>query len=190
MSNIKLILENIKTIEYLDLDDLVYILKRFTPNLKELSQSDIDYILKNTNRNVRSAFKLLGISPKELAGKISPLELDQHVFNIEKDTLENDYYRKVLFTNKFQVVLMSLKVGEEIGMEKHSHLDQFIRVERGKGKVIMNGVEYRITDGYAIIIPSNTNHNIINTGRTQLKLYTIYSTPTHRKGLIEIDRSD
>jgi mannose-6-phosphate isomerase-like protein (cupin superfamily) len=106
--------------------------------------------------------------------------------NIEKLTLNNNNFRKVLFTGKYsQLVVMSLKPGEDIGMEIHHGLDQFFRVDSGNGKLIMGGVVKRISDGFAVVVPGGTKHNIINTSKSKdLKLYTIYSPPNHPKGTI------
>ncbi len=107
-----------------------------------------------------------------------------YVINIEETAKENNDFRRVLYTAKnSQLVLMSLKAGEEIGMEMHT-LDQFFRVEKGEGKAVIEGVEHEIKDGSAIVIPAGTNHNIINTGSQEMKLYTIYSPPNHRDGVI------
>ena len=107
-----------------------------------------------------------------------------YVINIEEAAKENNNFRKVLYTAKnSQLVLMNLKAGEEIGMEMHI-LDQFFRVEKGEGKAVIEGVEHEIKDGSAIVIPAGTNHNIINTGSQEMKLYTIYSPPNHRDGVI------
>src|SRR4030042_17729 len=102
--------------------------------------------------------------------------------NIEKDTLANNFFRKVIFTaSHSQLVLMSLKPGEEIGEEVHDTLDQFFRFEKGEGKVVIEGQEFPISDGSAVVIPSGTKHNIINTsGSEPFKLYTIYSPPNHQ----------
>src|SRR3989344_296291 len=105
------------------------------------------------------------------------------VTNIEKDTVENNNFRKVVYTApNSQLVLMSLKPGEDIGSEVHQ-LDQFLRVEKGTGKTVLNGAEYPIEDGSAIVVPAGTEHNIINTGETEMKLYTVYSPPNHRDGV-------
>ena len=114
-----------------------------------------------------------------------------YVDNIEKLTLENENFRKVLYTAKnSQLVLMSLKLAEEIGEEVHG-LDQFLRIEKGSGKAILDGVEYEISDGSAIIVPAGTKHNIINTSAdAELKLYTIYSPPEHRDGVIHAAKAD
>jgi len=108
------------------------------------------------------------------------------VQNIEKATLENDNFRKVIYTAKHsQIVLMSLLPGEEIGEEVHDTLDQFFRFEKGQGKAVINGVESDIGDGSAVIIPAGTKHNIINTSETEaLKLYTIYSPAHHQDGVV------
>jgi mannose-6-phosphate isomerase-like protein (cupin superfamily) len=106
--------------------------------------------------------------------------------NIEKETLENNNFRKVLYTAKYsQLVLMSLKPKEEIGIETHEKNDQFFRFESGQGKCIIDGNEYKVTNGDAIIVPAGAKHNIINISDTEaLKLYTIYSPPNHKDGII------
>jgi len=108
------------------------------------------------------------------------------ITNIEKDTEGNEFFRKVIFTAKYsQLVLMSLKPGEEIGKEVHNNLDQFFRFEEGKGKVVIEGTEFSVEDGSAVVIPAGTEHNIINTSLQEpLKLYTIYSPPNHQDGTI------
>jgi len=104
--------------------------------------------------------------------------------NIEQDTLDNDSFRKVLYTGKhIQLVLMTLKPGEEIGTETHETIDQFFRIESGKGKSIINGNEYNLSDGDVIIVPAGAEHNIINTGNTALQMYTLYSPPNHQDGI-------
>ncbi len=112
--------------------------------------------------------------------------------NIEKDTLENDNFRKVLYTGKHsQLVLMSLKPKEEIGMEVHSENDQFFRFEKGNGKCIIDGNEYDLKDGVAIIVPAGAQHNIINTSENEdLKLYTIYSPAHHKDGIIRATKAE
>jgi len=108
-----------------------------------------------------------------------------YITNIEKVTEDNSNFRKVLYTAKHsQLVVMSLKPGEEIGEEVHD-LDQFIRVEEGEGKSVLDGMEYFIEDGSAIIIPEGTRHNVINTSSDkEMKLYTVYSPPNHRDGVV------
>ena len=113
-----------------------------------------------------------------------------YITNIEKATAENADYRRVLYTAKnSQLVLMSLKAGEEIGEETH-HLDQFIRVEEGKCKVILDGVEHVMEKDYAVVIPAGTKHNVINIGETDLKLYSIYSPPEHKDGTVHKTKAD
>ena len=113
-----------------------------------------------------------------------------YVDNIEKLTTENQNFRQVLYTAKnCQLVLMALKPGEEIGMEVH-HLDQFFRIEQGTGEAILDGVKSAIGDGSAIIVPAGTDHNIINTGKTPMKLYTIYAPPNHRDGVVHLTRDE
>lgn len=112
--------------------------------------------------------------------------------NIEKDTLENTNFRKVLYTAKHcQLVLMSLKPGEEIGMEVHPDNDQFFRFEKGQGKCIIDGNEYTLSDGSVIIVPSGAQHNIINTSSSEdLKLYTIYSPAHHKDGIVRATKAE
>jgi mannose-6-phosphate isomerase-like protein (cupin superfamily) len=106
--------------------------------------------------------------------------------NIEKKTLKNNNYRKVLYTtSNLQLVLMSLKPGEEIGIEKHKGTTQFIRVEAGNGLAIIDGERKYIKDGDVLVINPNTYHNIINIGNEKLKLYTIYTPPEHSRNLVE-----
>ena len=113
-----------------------------------------------------------------------------YITNIEKATVENADYRRVLYTAKnSQLVLMSLKTGEEIGEEVH-HLDQFIRIEEGKCKVILDGVESIMEEDYAVVIPVGTKHNVINIGASDLKLYSIYSPPEHKDGTVHKTKAD
>ncbi len=105
--------------------------------------------------------------------------------DIEKLTKENHFFRKVLFTGKhIQLVVMSLKPGEEIGLEVHDNVDQFFRVDEGGGEVTIDGKKSQIKDGFAVVVPAGSEHNIVNTGDTDLKLYTIYSPPNHPDGTI------
>jgi mannose-6-phosphate isomerase-like protein (cupin superfamily) len=108
-----------------------------------------------------------------------------YVVQIEDVTLNNVNYRQVLFTAKHsQLVLMNLKAGEEIGEEVHE-LDQFIRFEAGEGMVILDGQKQTVGDGFAVVIPAGTRHNVLNTSKTQdLKLYSLYSPPEHKDGTI------
>ena len=108
------------------------------------------------------------------------------VKNIEQETLANNNFRKVLYTSQHgQVVVMSLLPKEEIGMEVHSYTDQFFRVDSGEGKVIMDGEESLISDGFAVVVPAGTMHNVINTSADKpLKLYTIYMPPHHVDGIV------
>jgi mannose-6-phosphate isomerase-like protein (cupin superfamily) len=112
--------------------------------------------------------------------------------NIEKETLANENFRKVLYTGKHsQLVLMSLLPGEDIGMEVHTDNDQFFRFESGAGKCIIDGNEYDLADGSVIIVPSGAEHNIINTSSTEpLKLYTIYSPAHHEDGVVRATKAE
>ncbi len=111
--------------------------------------------------------------------------------NIEEITKGNENFRKVLYTGKHsQLVAMSLKPGEEIGAEVHTDVDQFFRIDAGEGKCVIDGNEYAIKDGFAVIVPAGANHNVINTGASDLKLYTIYSPPEHRDGVVRATKAD
>ncbi len=114
-----------------------------------------------------------------------------YVTNIEKDSLDNGNFRKVIYTAKnSQLVVMSLKPKEDIGSEVHQ-LDQFIRVEKGSGKAVLNGKEYELADGSAVVIPAGTEHNIINASETdEMKLYTVYSPPNHKDGTVHPTKAD
>jgi mannose-6-phosphate isomerase-like protein (cupin superfamily) len=126
--------------------------------------------------------KTLSSLIRVIAAKAS---LKGFISDIEKDTVENKNFRKVLYTGKnSQLVLMSLKPGEEIGEEIHPDTDQFFRVDSGSGEVVINGMETPIKDGFAIVIPQGAKHNVINTGKDDLKLYSIYSPPHHERNTI------
>lgn len=114
------------------------------------------------------------------------------VVNITEATIQNNNYRTALWTGKhLQVTLMSLRVGEDIGLEIHPHLDQFIRIEQGQGIVMMGDNKYnldfqrRVYDDFAFIIPAGKWHNLYNTGNVPLKLYSIYAPPQHPHGTIQ-----
>lgn len=109
-----------------------------------------------------------------------------YIVNIEELTVENTSFRKVLYTTpEMQLVLMSLKPGEDIGSEVHPNITQFFRVEAGKGTVILNGVETFIEDGSSIVVPAGVEHNVVNTGDVDLKLYTLYTPPEHKHGVVQ-----
>lgn len=114
-----------------------------------------------------------------------------YVDNIEEKSEDNDNFREVVFTSDhMQLVVMSLKVGEDIGEEVHETVDQFIRVESGEGLAVLNGEETKISDGFAVVIPAGTKHNIINQGGSEMKLYTIYTPPQHRDGTIHVTKAE
>jgi mannose-6-phosphate isomerase-like protein (cupin superfamily) len=106
--------------------------------------------------------------------------------NLEEETRKNTNFRRVLYTGKYsQLVFMSLKAGEEIGEEVHDNVDQFFRFEGGEGKVVIDDVEHKVTDGIGVIVPAGAKHNVINTSDAEdLKLYTIYSPPQHQDKVI------
>jgi mannose-6-phosphate isomerase-like protein (cupin superfamily) len=112
------------------------------------------------------------------------------VKNIESLAVKNNDFRRVLYTAKYsQLVVMSLAPSEEIGEEVHT-LDQFFRVEEGTGEAVLEGFRTAIASGFAIVVPAGMNHNIINTGSVPMKLYTLYSPPNHRDGVVHHTRKD
>ena len=113
------------------------------------------------------------------------------VANIEKLTVENTDFRRVLYTGKhLQLVLMTLKPGEEIGAEVHEEHDQFFRVESGRGTVEIDGQRTAIEDDDAVIVPAGARHNVVNTGTEPLALYTLYGPPEHRDGVVHARKAD
>jgi len=114
-----------------------------------------------------------------------------YITQIEDATVMNSKYRQVLFmATHSQLVLMSLKPGEEIGEEVHE-LDQFIRFEAGEGKVVLDGQEHSVRDGFAVVIPAGTRHNVLNTSSSSaLKLYSVYSPPEHKDGTVHVTKKE
>lgn len=113
-----------------------------------------------------------------------------YVGDIEKETLDNNNFRKVLYTASYmQLVVMSIPAGEDIGEEIHGQ-DQFIRVEAGEARAVLDGVEHALRDDGVTVIPAGTKHNIINTGDEPLKLYSIYATPHHEDGTVHATKAD
>lgn len=113
-----------------------------------------------------------------------------HAIDIERATLDNGDFRRVLYTGAHcQLVLMCLSPGEEIGEEVHD-VDQFFRIEAGKGMAVVNGYEYAVADGSSLIVPAGAKHNVVNIGREALKLYTIYAPPHHRDGTVHKTKAD
>ena len=112
------------------------------------------------------------------------------VANIEQLTESNSDFRRVLYTGKnLQLVLMAIEPGEEIGEEIHEDRDQFFRVETGSGEVLIDGTRSKIAPDDGIIVPAGARHNIINTGDTPLRLYTLYAPPEHREGTVHADKA-
>ncbi len=114
-----------------------------------------------------------------------------YVTNIEELALANDNFRKVIYTGpKSQLVLMSLSPGVDIGEETHE-LDQFIKIESGKGKAVLEGISYEIKEGYGLVVPAGVRHNIINESQNEaMKIYTLYSPPEHKDGIIHLTKED
>jgi mannose-6-phosphate isomerase-like protein (cupin superfamily) len=126
--------------------------------------------------------KIQQIAKQILSEKEPPVDskLKGYVVNIEKETVNNSNFRKVLYTGEHsQLVLMSIKPKQDIGIEVHD-VDQFFRIDAGSGKVIINDVEHKVSDGFAIVIPAGAKHNVVNDGDEDLKLYSIYSPPHHK----------
>lgn len=118
--------------------------------------------------------------------------MNGYTTNIERDTLENEDYRRVLYTGRYtQLVLMTLRPGEEIGRETHDGHDQFIRVEAGTGVAVLDGEETPLSDGVIVVIPAGAEHNVVNTSDdTPLRLYTLYSPPEHPDGTVHPTKAD
>lgn len=113
-----------------------------------------------------------------------------YISNIEKETIDNNHFRKVIYTGKHsQLVVMSLKPNEDIGEEVHE-VDQFLRIEQGKGQAILDGVIYDVQDDFAIVVPAGAKHNVVNNGDGFMKLYTIYSPPEHLKDTVHPTKDD
>jgi mannose-6-phosphate isomerase-like protein (cupin superfamily) len=115
-----------------------------------------------------------------------------YAIGIEKETRKNSDFRRVLYTGKYsQLVLMSLRSLEEIGMETHPDRDQFFRFENGEGRVIIDGVAHAVKDGDVIVVPAGAKHNVVNTSKKlELKLYTIYSPPEHQDKVVRHTKAD
>ena len=113
-----------------------------------------------------------------------------YVDDIERATLGNEDFRRVLYTGKnLQLVLMTLPPGCDIGEEVHEDRDQFFRIEEGEGVIRIDGVDNRVEDDFAVIVPAGARHNVINTGNAPLRLYTIYGPPEHKDGVIHRDKA-
>jgi mannose-6-phosphate isomerase-like protein (cupin superfamily) len=111
--------------------------------------------------------------------------------NIEKQTVGNEDFRRVLYTgHNLQLVLMTLQPGEEIGEEVHEDRDQFFRIEEGSGAVDIDGVANRVEDDFAVIVPAGARHNVRNTGSQPLRLYTIYAPPEHKDGIVQSTKEE
>jgi mannose-6-phosphate isomerase-like protein (cupin superfamily) len=111
--------------------------------------------------------------------------------NIERQTVENEDFRRVLYTGQnLQLVLMTLQPGDEIGEEVHDDRDQFFRIEEGQGVITIDGVENRVQDDFAVIVPAGARHNVINRGSAPLRLYTIYGPPEHLDGITQSTKAE
>ena len=111
--------------------------------------------------------------------------------DIEKLTTENTDFRRVLYTGRnLQLVLMTLKPGEEIGEETHEDLDQFFRIESGSGEIRIDGAKNAVKDDDAVIVPAGARHNVVNTGTQPLQFYTIYGPPEHKDGTVHRTKAD
>jgi mannose-6-phosphate isomerase-like protein (cupin superfamily) len=114
-----------------------------------------------------------------------------YVADIEEQTLGNEDFRRVVYTGKnLQLVLMTLPPGCDIGEEVHEDIDQFFRIEQGKGEIHIDGAVNRVEDDFAVIVPAGARHNVVNTGSEAMKLYTIYGPPEHKEGTIHRDKEE
>ena len=114
-----------------------------------------------------------------------------YVDNIETRTIENEDFRRVLYTGKnLQLVLMTLQPGEEIGEEVHDDRDQFFRIEEGHGEIRIDGTANVVEGDFAVIVPAGARHNVVNSGKVPLRLYTIYGPPEHRDGIVHKDKAE
>lgn len=149
--------------------------------------------LKQINQQIQSIKEEFGVKENIRFDDVAAADddVETYVGPIEKETVENENYRKVIFTGKHsQLVLMTLKAGEEIGEEVHGSIDQFFRVEEGEGTFTLSGEENKVGADEAIIIPAGTKHNVKNEGDGELKLYTIYSPPNHPKDTVHKTKED
>lgn len=111
--------------------------------------------------------------------------------NIERQTVENEDFRRVLYTGRnLQLVLMTLQPGEEIGEEVHEEIDQFFRIEEGEGVIDIDGRENRVEDDFAVIVPAGSRHNVRNIGSAPLRLYTLYGPPEHKDGVVQSTKAE
>jgi len=114
-----------------------------------------------------------------------------YAINIEEKTLSNDNFREVLYTARnTQLVVMTLQAGEQIGLERHETHDQFIRIEAGEGEAIIDGERHALEDGVAVIVPAGAEHNLVNTSREPMRLYTIYAPPEHPDGTVHRTKAE
>jgi mannose-6-phosphate isomerase-like protein (cupin superfamily) len=119
-------------------------------------------------------------------------EMSGYSINIEEKTLAGNNFREVLYTTqRSQLVIMTLQPGDEIGVERHEGHDQFIRVEAGEGVALLDGEEHKLEDGVAVVIPAGTEHNVINTSKTEpMRLYTLYTPPEHPDGIVHATKTE
>jgi mannose-6-phosphate isomerase-like protein (cupin superfamily) len=114
-----------------------------------------------------------------------------YVDDIQRVTIGNADFRRVLYTgSNLQLVLMTLQPGEQIGEETHDDRDQFFRFEEGRGEVLIDGLRHEVVDDFAVIVPAGARHNVINSGATPLKLYTLYAPPEHRDAVVHHTKAD
>jgi len=165
--------------------------KKVKWNKEPLLKAQAEDLMKDLKKSTIPSVDTNSIEMKE-ASKEPPQDksLKGFVTNIEEDTTKNTNFRKVLYTGKnSQLVLMSLKPKEDIGDEIHD-VDQFFRIDSGSGKVIINGKEHKVSDGFAFVIPAGAKHNVINDGTENLKLYSIYSPPHHVDGIVHKTKAE
>jgi mannose-6-phosphate isomerase-like protein (cupin superfamily) len=182
-----------------DITNAVFLGDRIAPQSTDIDPDTLEIHVNHAERRPGEPMtarpsvgvtKYLRVTGGELISLIFSMTMNGYIANIEKLSLENENFRKVLYTDKnSQLVLMSLLAGEEIGEEIHD-VDQFLRVEQGVGKAIVNDIPHDITDGSVIIVPAGTKHNIVNSGATPMKLYTLYMPPHHRDGVVHKTKAE
>ncbi len=170
-----------------EMDDKVFVFLKENPNPSDAQVHTFAEENEYDVHDLEKAFYRLATKYVQLKSEQDKKASDAkgHSVNIEKDTISNKNFRKVIYTGKkMQLVLMSLKPDEDIGDEVHDNVDQFFRVEKGTGEAVINGNKHSLSEGVSLIVPAGSKHNLINTGKDELKLYSIYSPPQHEDAVV------
>lgn len=192
-------LENWNKFSKNDQEHILQLMKDRKYYFSDMTPENFQILLENDNENAKKYFSELSACFEaeqnldgDSAARLCNVLGSGYGIDIEKETIENDNFRKVLYTspNLMQLVLMTLKPGEDIGSEIHPETDQFIRVESGEGVAYIGIQKYKLKDGFSIVIPAGQRHNVINTSNNSpLKLYTIYAPPEHEDHLVEKNKN-